>query len=86
MACQLSARVTMEHGHANRRSDDWSSTAYWYQTEPHLPFPPMLPASQRLPTVRTWEAEYRVPVSIVTFDGRIGNPGVIPLKSEESSG
>lgn len=26
-----SIRVTIEHGHANRRSDDWSSTAYWYQ-------------------------------------------------------
>ena len=26
-----SIRVSIEHGHANRRSDDWSSTAYWYQ-------------------------------------------------------
>ena len=26
-----SIQVTIEHGHANRRSDDWSSTAYWYQ-------------------------------------------------------
>lgn len=26
-----SIRVTIEHGHANRRYDDWSSTAYWYQ-------------------------------------------------------
>jgi hypothetical protein len=30
-----SIRVTIEHGHANRRSDDYSSVAYWYQTEPH---------------------------------------------------
>ena len=29
-----SLRVTIEHGHANHLSDDWSSTAYWYQTEP----------------------------------------------------
>jgi hypothetical protein len=28
-----SIRVTVEHGHANRRSDDWSSTAYWYQQD-----------------------------------------------------
>ena len=28
---QESIRVTIEHGHANRRWDDWSSTAYWYQ-------------------------------------------------------
>jgi len=27
---QKSIRVTIEHGHANRRSDDYSSTAYWY--------------------------------------------------------
>ena len=27
-------RVTFEHGHANHLSDDWSSTAYWYQTLP----------------------------------------------------
>ena len=25
------------------------STAYWYQTEPHAPFPPLLPVDQRLP-------------------------------------
>jgi hypothetical protein len=34
-------RVTIEHGHNNHRSDDISSTAYWYQTEPHKPFPPL---------------------------------------------
>jgi len=27
-------RVTMEHGHVNHLADDWSSTAYWYQTLP----------------------------------------------------
>jgi hypothetical protein len=27
-------KVTFEHGHANHLSDDWSSTAYWYQTLP----------------------------------------------------
>ena len=29
---EKSLRVTIEHGHANHLSDDWSSTAYWYQT------------------------------------------------------
>jgi len=42
-------RVTIEHGHANHRSDDYSSTAYWYQTLPHKPFEPMLPVEKRLP-------------------------------------
>ena len=43
-----SIRVSIEHGHANRRSDDSSSTAYWYQLEPHKPFS-ILPVEQRLP-------------------------------------
>ena len=44
-----SIRVTIEHGHANRRSDDWSSTAYWYQTEPHKPFGPIAGRQGREP-------------------------------------
>jgi hypothetical protein len=46
---QQSIRVTIEHGHANRRSDDISSTAYWYQHEPHAPFPALPPVEARLP-------------------------------------
>ncbi len=41
--------VKVEHGHANQRSDDWSSTVYWYQTEPHKKFKPILPVNERLP-------------------------------------
>lgn len=43
-----SIRVTIEHGHNNNRSDDWSSTAYWYQTEPTRG-KPLLPLEARLP-------------------------------------
>jgi hypothetical protein len=39
--------VSIEHGHANKRSDDWSSTAYWYQAEPHRPFE-LAPVEDRL--------------------------------------
>jgi hypothetical protein len=46
---EKSIRVTIEHGHANHRSDDWSSTAYWYQTEPHAPFAKILAVKERLP-------------------------------------
>ncbi len=35
--------MTIEHGHANARSDNFFSVGYWYQTEPHAPFP-ALPA------------------------------------------
>ena len=41
-------RVTIEHGHANKRSDDYSSVAYWYQEEPHTPFG-ILPVAERSP-------------------------------------
>lgn len=46
---EKSIRVTIEHGHANHRSDDWSTTAYWYQTEPHLPVMPIVKVAERLP-------------------------------------
>ena len=44
-------RVSMEHGTANDRKDDWACTAYWYQEEPHSPhsFEPMIPVEQRMP-------------------------------------
>ena len=41
--------VTIEHGHANHRSDDYSSTAYWYQTEPHKPFKTLPKVVERIP-------------------------------------
>lgn len=45
-------RVTIEHGHDNRRGDELSSVAFWYQAEPHLPFPAFPKASERLPSFR----------------------------------
>ena len=44
-----SIRVTIEHGDRNDRSDYDSSVAYWYQTEPHVPFPPLPAPEKRLP-------------------------------------
>ncbi|MCX6376763.1 MAG: DUF2961 domain-containing protein, partial [Armatimonadetes bacterium] len=46
---QKNIRVSIEHGHANDRSDDYSSVAYWYQSEPHKEFAKMLPVELRLP-------------------------------------
>jgi hypothetical protein len=45
-----SLTFSIEHGHGNDREGDWCSTAYWYQTLPHKPFPPLLPVEQRLPS------------------------------------
>jgi len=47
-----SLRATIEHGHANHRSDNFYSVAYWYQTEPHAPFPVLPPVHQRLPKLQ----------------------------------
>jgi hypothetical protein len=44
-----SIRATIEHGHANVRSDSYFSVAYWYQTEPHMSFPSLPPLHERLP-------------------------------------
>jgi hypothetical protein len=44
-----SLRATIEHGHANDRGDNFYSVAYWYQTEPHAPFPTLPPVDLRLP-------------------------------------
>jgi len=46
-----SLRATIEHGHGNHRSDNFFSVAYWYQTEPHAPFPPLPPVDERIPRV-----------------------------------
>jgi len=40
--------ATIEHGHANQLADEWASTAYWYQLEPHRPFD-ILPVEKRRP-------------------------------------
>ena len=46
-----SIRVTIEHGHANHRSDNFFTVAYWYQAEPHAPFPALPPVDTRLPRI-----------------------------------
>jgi hypothetical protein len=47
-----SFKATIEHGHANHRSDNYYSVAYWYQAEPHAPFPALPPAAERLPALQ----------------------------------
>jgi len=47
-----SLRATIEHGHANHRSDNYYSVAYWYQTEPHAVFPAIPAVDQRIPRMQ----------------------------------
>ncbi|MBV9850714.1 MAG: DUF2961 domain-containing protein [Armatimonadetes bacterium] len=44
-----SLRASIEHGHANTLTLDLATVAYWYQAEPHRPFPAFLPKEQRQP-------------------------------------
>jgi len=44
--------MSIEHGHANNYENDYSSVAYWYQTEPHAQFPKLLPVEERLPRLQ----------------------------------
>ncbi|MFA3783301.1 glycoside hydrolase family 172 protein [Melioribacteraceae bacterium 4301-Me] len=44
-----SIKFTIEHGTENSEIADYSSTAYWYQKEPHEKFSPMLKPSLRIP-------------------------------------
>ncbi len=49
IAFKKDIKVTIEHGHANHRSDNFYTVAYWYQTEPHAKLPVLPPVNERLP-------------------------------------
>jgi hypothetical protein len=53
---QKSLRATIEHGHANDREDDYTSVAFWYQTEPHQGLFPLPPVRERLPNT-SWKIQ-----------------------------
>jgi hypothetical protein len=44
-----SLRASIEHGHANCLTLDLASVAYWYQTTPSKPFPPLPTKEERVP-------------------------------------
>jgi hypothetical protein len=46
---QKSLLFSIEHGHANDRQGDWTSTAYWYQTGRKEPLPDTGTFEQRMP-------------------------------------
>jgi hypothetical protein len=49
VAFTQSLRVEIGHGFSNELACDYSSTAYWYQAEPHRPFPEIPPVDLRQP-------------------------------------
>jgi hypothetical protein len=42
-------KMTIEHGHANLRSDNFYTVAYWYQKGPHKLRKPLPPVEDRIP-------------------------------------
>lgn len=46
-------KMTMEHGHANHRADNWFSVCYWYQSQPYTDFPALPPAADRIPVMKS---------------------------------
>jgi len=42
-------KMSIEHGHANHRSDNFYTVAYWYQQGPHELRAPLPPVEQRIP-------------------------------------
>lgn len=61
-----SLRASIEHGHNNNLTLDLRSVAYWYQKEPHKPFPELPSAQERElmpligpPDIQRWRQEWR---------------------------
>jgi hypothetical protein len=72
-----SVRWTVEHGHANNFAIEYASVAYWYQAEPHAPFPALPDRTALLPAVPAVYSEAReaflgaVGEAVRTFDGTV---------------
>jgi hypothetical protein len=87
---QKSIRVTMEHGSGNNYETDYSSTAFWYQIEPHAPFPRLLPPEERRPrwgndpADRAWAAYLNYRVKLGELEGMMRSPP--PPVSQEAFG
>jgi len=62
---QREVKVTIEHGHGNHLSNETSSVAYWYQTEPHKPFG-IVPVQQRKPVLRDEDSKWIIDESAKT--------------------
>lgn len=61
-----SLRASIEHGHNNNLALNLRSVVYWYQKEPHKPFPPLPSAEEREPKpgigprdIQRWRQQWR---------------------------
>jgi hypothetical protein len=75
-----SLKATIEHGHGNHTANDYSSTAYWYQLEPHKKFD-ILPVGKRLPVM----LEFANPKSLMTAGRKLSvTPEMAGIKKKLS--
>lgn len=72
-----SIRFAIEHGDRNTEVADYSSTAYWYQREPHVPFAALPPAAARIPL------RVVVPPGGVEAEGLVPRATNLPVAIEE---
>jgi len=83
---QKSIKVTIEHGHDNDFENDYTSTAFWYQEDPHKPFPPVPSAKDRLPA---WPEDVEQAIEKETQlrqeVASLLSPGGIHLNKEDSA-
>jgi len=85
-------RVSIEHGHANLQGNDYASTAYWYQTEPHAPFPVLPDRQARMPrpdfeppTIADDQPKPGVGVKPFITDWMVLGPFDSPLRSADDA-
>jgi hypothetical protein len=67
-----------ERGNNNERPDEFSSTAFWYQTEPHAPLPALPPGPDRLPFDYRRFVEAEDLAAKVTVTGGAVETGKVP--------
>jgi hypothetical protein len=83
---QKSIRVTLEHGHANNFENDYTTTAFWYQKEPHLGFPSLPAAGARLPSWPEGVAEAIVKeTEVSTGFARLERAGKMHMSSADAA-
>ncbi len=74
-----SLKFTIEHGHGNTEIADYSSTAYWYQLEPHKNFPRIIKAGLRIPLRSI------VPNRLLEAENMKFNPGSVKATIQDMS-
>jgi hypothetical protein len=74
-----SIRWTIEHGHANNFANDYASVAYWYQDEPHAPFPALPDVAAVRPPLPPEYEEARAALAAAVFAAFQKFPDQAPL-------